>query len=101
MYINRLSKMADVSFRCTRKFDRSGEPKSQRSCGANSSPSCYKTTGGAAPKQGRTLILLLCLLHQWLSHHSLNKYSIIRVVHFNNTKELCRNSCKYALPFQD
>lgn len=70
-------------------------------CGACSSHFHHKSHRRSSSKQGRTAFLFLCLLHQWLSHHSLNKYSVIRVVHFNNTKQLQGKSHKYLLTFQD
>lgn len=61
----------------------------------------HRSHRSSSSKQGRPALLFLCLLHQWLSHHSLNKYSVIRVVHFNNTKRLQGKSHKYLLTFQD
>lgn len=75
--------MSNVQEGLMQAFDATGGPQVRGSPnGAKSSHSCLKTTGGAPSKQGRTMSLLLCLLHQWLSHHSLNKYSLIKTCSF-------------------
>lgn len=88
-----------MSFWGIRKLDWLGQPKSQLHLWCLLKSLTPQTRGDAFPSmEGQCSCSSAYCTSGWVI--SLNKYSVISVVHFNNVKELWGRSCKYLLTFQ-